>query len=1844
MKTFLLNQLKPKTAFLTIILFLVFNSAFSATYYSKATGNPSTLSTWGQNTDGTGTAPTNFTTSGDIFILRSASTLTTTANWTIGSGVTLQMDGSLAINGNGNAVTINGTVIFTNASATQVSMAGAGSGNDFIVSAGAIVKTVNANGLQGTNCSLPANAAKRTVTLSTTADYEFNGTSTNQLTLGLPATVNDLTINNASGVRLSAAVTVSGMLSMTSGTLDMINTNLTAGSLTGSGNLTHSSGTAGTRTLTIGTDNTSPAAYTGVISNGTATAVVLTKSGTGKLTLTGTNTYTGATSVTGGVLNIQNAQGTGTTAGGVTVSSGAAIELQGGITVGAEALSINNTGVSAGGSLRNISGNNTWGGTVTLVTNAARINSDSGTLTLSAGNAVTATNINLTLGGVGNIDVSGTITTGSGTLTKDGSGTATLSGTNTYTGATTISVGVLNIQNNQGTGTTAGGVTVASGAALQVQGGITVGAEALTLNGSGISSDGALRSVGTGNLTNTWGGTITLASTPVRINADSSSTLSMGAITGTNTSLFLGGLGNIVVTGAITTGTGSMTDDGPGSVTFSGSNTYTGATTIAAGITSLGASNVFANSSSLVLNGGTFKTGTATGFSDTMGTITLSANSTFALGGTAHTMTFSDSHLVSWTGTTLTVNGWTGTGGASGTAGKIVIGTTSAGLTTGQLAKFNFTGYAPGAVQLSNGEVVPTPAPAITSATTASSTYGAGTTYTITGSYTPTSYNATGLPTGMSVNTSTGVITVASTTAAGTYSISIFATNASGTGSTTLTYTVNPAALNITADNASKCFGTTYTLGTSAFTPSGLQNSETVGSVTLTSSGASSGAAVGTYAIVPSAATGGTFTAANYTITYTDGTLTVIALPSAPSGTNGSVCVTGTASLSASVGGGETVDWYDASTGGTLLLSNSTSYTTPSISSTTIYYAEARNTTTGCVSGSRTAVTATVNPASVGGSVTGGTTICSGSASGLLTLSGNTGTVVRWEYAVSPFSSWTTIANTSTTYTSGTLTQTTKFRAVVQSGVCSEANSADTTVTVDPTSVGGTVASAQSICYGTEPADLTLSGNTGTVVKWQSSSDAGFSSPTDIAETSTTLNGTTIGALTANTYFRAVVQSGVCSSANSAAVLITVDATTVGGTVSSDQTICSGTQPADLTLSGHVGSVIQWESSTDAGFSSPTAIIVTSATLTGATIGSLTQDTYFRAVVQSGACDPVESDAVLITVNDASVGGSVTGGTAICAGSTSGLLTLAGHTGTILRWEYAVSPFSSWTTIANTVDTYTSGALTQTTRFRAVVQSGVCSEAASAYTSVDINTTTWSSGAWDNGAPDNTTAAIISSAFVSGGTDLEACSLTINNSSTVIISSGDTVRLSGALTAVSGSLVTFNNNANLIQTGSTNTNSGAIIIKRNSSALMRQDYTLWSSPVASQQLQAYSPQTLSNRFYTYNTTTNLYDVVASPSTTNFATAQGYLIRMPNNHPASPTIWVGQFAGVPNNGDYSYTLVNGGAGQRFNLVGNPYPSPIDATAFVGDTNNSSSITGTLYFWRKTNNALSPSYCTWTLGGFVSNGEAQVYDPNDVIQTGQGFFVEGTGSGTVNFDNTMRIDDHADQFFKVANTIERNRIWLNATNAAGLFSQTMVGYITNATQGVDATIDGKYINDGGIALTSLIGTTPFAIQGRALPFDAADVVPMNFKVAAAGEYTIAIDHVDGLFAGNQTVYLRDNTTGFIHDLTTGGYTFSSEAGNFDTRFDVLYQLPLGYTNPVFNANQVVIYKNPANEFVVNSGNAVMASVKVFDIRGRLLVEQKGINASQITINAGLSNEVLLVQVTSEDGVMVTKKVIK
>lgn len=248
----------------------------------------------------------------------------------------------------------------------------------------------------------------------------------------------------------------------------------------------------------------------GVMGNGSGG---ITKNGTGTLTLSGNNTFTGAIAVNAGILKLQSNNATGTPpAGGVTVASGAELQMQGGISIGNEALGLSGTGVSSGGALHNVSGANTWGGAITL--NAATtIKSDADTLILP-GNIANGSN-ELTIDGSGDVRINGAIS-GSGWITKNGSGKLILNGHNTLSGTDTISVGTL-----AGSFYVAGALRIAGGATLS-PGNAGVGQDtcagnfslpagatyAVDLNGTSVGQFDQLLCSGT---TITLGGTLSLS-------------------------------------------------------------------------------------------------------------------------------------------------------------------------------------------------------------------------------------------------------------------------------------------------------------------------------------------------------------------------------------------------------------------------------------------------------------------------------------------------------------------------------------------------------------------------------------------------------------------------------------------------------------------------------------------------------------------------------------------------------------------------------------------------------------------------------------------------------------------------------------------------------------------------------------------------------------------------------------------------------------------------------------------------------------------------------------------------------------------------------------------------------------------------------------------------------------------------------------------------------------------------------------------------------------------------------------------------------------------------------------
>lgn len=544
----------------------------------------------------------------------------------------------------------------------------------------------------------------------------------------------------------------------------------------------------------------------------------------------------------------------------------------------------------------------------------------------------------------------------------------------------------------------------------------------------------------------------------------------------------------------------------------------------------------------------------------------------------------------------------------------------------------------------------------------------------------------------------------------------------------------------------------------------------------------------------------------------------------------------------------------------------------------------------------------------------------------------------------------------------------------------------------------------------------------------------------------------------------------------------------------------------------------------------------------------------------------------------------------------------------------------------------------------------------------------WNGSAWTAGtAPTGTDAAVIQGNFNTGtNTGLSNVYDLVVNSGTLTIAGGTTVTVTNQVTNNGGTIIA-QNNGNLVQVNNVS-NSGNVTVNRDSSPLYRQDYTMWSSPVAGATLGGFSPNTLTTRFYTYNTNTDQYAAISASS--SFATGKGYLIRMPNGAfgadnttPAGTftstaaayqqgtdtMIFNGAFTGVPNNGDIPVTLTD--AVNGFNLVGNPYPSPINVSTFLNA--NNAVIDGTVWIWRKKNASTEGSaYVTINAAGAYSgNGQPEAENPGSIIRQGQGFIVkvkDGNTSDVVTFTNSMRTSDTANQFFRNAATAqmgmpERHGVRINLNKSGQIVSQLYAGYISGATLGADNGIDSRYINDNATVLDMVIDGADYIIQGRPLPFSPEDVVPLNLKAAAAGTYSISLNDAEGLFAGGQDVFIKDKLTGAIQNLNQGSYSFTTDAGTFANRFELVYSATaLGTEHPEAALNSVVVYQN-ASGIAVVSGNLTIKEVTVYDVRGRQVYAAKGINANS-TVLTGVqpAQQLLIVEVITEAG-KTTRKVV-
>ena len=299
------------------------------------------------------------------------------------------------------------------------------------------------------------------------------------------------------------------------------------------------------------------------------------------------------------------------------------------------------------------------------------------------------------------------------------------------------------------------------------------------------------------------------------------------------------------------------------------------------------------------------------------------------------------------------------------------------------------------------------------------------------------------------------------------------------------------------------------------------------------------------------------------------------------------------------------------------------------------------------------------------GTISGGdTNVCSGSNSTTLTLNNLTGSVVRWESSFDNFfTAGTTISSTSTSITLTNITKTTYYRAIVNSSSpvsCTGLASSSVYLSVKPTKSGSVFATNNSICAGGQ-VELILSGQQGNVNKWQRSTDN--VNWTDISNTTTSLTETISSSGTY--YYRVEVQTPSCGSAvmsSSKTITVTSGTPPVGGSVSSN-THSSTTNSGTLTLSGHSGTIIKWQRSTNDGITWTDI----SNTTTSHSYTNVAVKTLFRVQLTSGTCGFAYSSSGTVTIIPETISGTISIPTGLSVRPTVKLYSVIGGVETLVQ-------------------------------------------------------------------------------------------------------------------------------------------------------------------------------------------------------------------------------------------------------------------------------------------------------------------------------------------------------------------------------------------------------------------------------------------------------------------------------------------------------------------------------------------------------------------------------------------------
>ncbi|QBZ97669.1 Ig-like domain-containing protein [Flavobacterium sangjuense] len=399
-----------------------------------------------------------------------------------------------------------------------------------------------------------------------------------------------------------------------------------------------------------------------------------------------------------------------------------------------------------------------------------------------------------------------------------------------------------------------------------------------------------------------------------------------------------------------------------------------------------------------------------------------------------------------------------------------------------------------------------------------------------------------------------------------------------------------------------------------------------------------------------------------------------------------------------------------------------------------------------------------------------------------------------------------------------------------------------------------------------------------------------------------------------------------------------------------------------------------------------------------------------------------------------------------------------------------------------------------------------------------------------------------------------------------------------------------------------------------------------------------------------------------------------------------------FVGKPNNGTIPLSI---SLNQSY-LVGNPYPSALDADEFIKDNIKdgagraaSNIFNGALYFWDHFGgqshilNQYIGGYSTYTLmGGVVAisndplinaNGAMGTRVPKRHIPVAQGFFI-GTGSnaaltgnnpglstpvtgGTINFKNTQRafkVESVSNSvFFRSNNRNQttnddidnRQKIRLLYQSPSNIHRQILVGVDENTTSFFDVGYDAPIIDENADDLYWKTTDAKLTIQAVS-DFNTDQILPLGLKASTSGTYTIKVDTLENISEDTQ-LYIHDAETGMDYDIKNDDFSISLPIGIYNDRFSLRFSgNALGTYNPSQNSSPIIYFTNSNDVLHINT-KEIIKTVKLYNILGQFISENKIDNLGSENIEIpykNLASGNYIVKVITEENRIFAEKIQK